>query len=274
MKYISLAVCLIYLLGKLIIFPGDNDVIVMLDVGQGSSLFVSYNGFKLLVDTGFDRTASLKLGRYLSPFENVIDLVIITHPHLDHFGGFAEVDSRYKVNKVVVFPVCYKSDQYEKLLALIGERLLMPWELSLEISGLEINVLHPTKRIEQVCPKGESGMYLSDENINNDSIVLSIETSLKSLLITGDTEFEKEAELIESGVINREYDYYIAGHHCSETSTSERLLDIVSPAFVYCSYGEGNRYGHPGESTLERIEESGASVYNTSEDGDVHIGMF
>ena len=62
----------------------------------------------------------------------------------------------------------------------------------------------------------------------------------------------------------------MAGHHGSKTSTSEELLDELTPEMVLISVGS-NSYGHPAEETLRRIAERGCGIYRTDLQGSLHL---
>ena len=46
----------------------------------------------------------------------------------------------------------------------------------------------------------------------------------------------------------------IVGHHGSKYSTSEDLINLLSPSFIVISVGENNGFGHPHTEVLKRIE--------------------
>ena len=62
----------------------------------------------------------------------------------------------------------------------------------------------------------------------------------------------------------------VAGHHGSKTSTSEELLDALTPEQVCISVGS-NRYGHPHAEVLWKLKERGCGVYRTDLQGDIHL---
>lgn len=274
MRTVSFLINLIYLFISLNFFIPDNTVVVVLDVGQGSSTLIDYYGFTILIDTGGDRTAPIKISNYLAPLDKSIELLVITHPHLDHYGGFLELEKKFEIEKVMLFPVCKDSYEYGKLIELIGDRLVLPWDLDLDLIGLDFEVIYPSEKVVVGCRVGEYGYYGSASNINNNSIVIGLRSDKSSLLITGDAEIEQEQYLIESKALDRQYHNYIAGHHCSNTSSSDELLSVISPMNVYCSFGEDNRYKHPGEATINRFLEYSSLVHNTVENGDCEIELF
>src|SRR3989344_4806409 len=76
--------------------------VYFLDVGQGdSTLTVLPGGVKILTDGGPDKSVLSGLGKTLSPTDRYIDLVILSHPELDHFTGLISVLERYRVGAFI-----------------------------------------------------------------------------------------------------------------------------------------------------------------------------
>lgn len=69
---------------------------------------------------------------------------------------------------------------------------------------------------------------------------------------------------------------FILGHHGSSYSSSQELLDLLSPKFVVVSVGKNNNYGHPSSEVLFRIEKTtniaGDYLLRTDLNGDVAFG--
>jgi len=63
----------------------------------------------------------------------------------------------------------------------------------------------------------------------------------------------------------------VVGHHGSACSTTAQLLDAVGPDAAVISVGADNRYGHPAQSTLERLDAAGAEIYRTDLQGTVVV---
>jgi len=81
-------------------------------------------------------------------------------------------------------------------------------------------------------------------------------TPLLSLLATG--------RLLQSDVLK-------VSHHGAATGTSESLLEAVSPALAVISVGSGNRYHHPADATLRRLDARHIAVWRTDEAGTVEV---
>ena len=73
--------------------------IYFLDVGQGDGeLIVFPGGARILIDGGPPNKKVFQgITKAISPFLRRIDLVVNTHPQLDHYGGLRGVVGRYKI---------------------------------------------------------------------------------------------------------------------------------------------------------------------------------
>jgi hypothetical protein len=60
-------------------------------------------------------------------------------------------------------------------------------------------------------------------------------------------------------------------HHGSAHSTSMEWLQAIKPKIALISVGEGNRYRHPAQDTLNRLERSGAETHRTDLEGTITI---
>lgn len=64
-------------------------------------------------------------------------------------------------------------------------------------------------------------------------------------------------------------EYIKIGHHGSNGSTSNALLERADPEVALISCGKNNRYGHPGKELLERLE--GICILRTDQQGALTI---
>lgn len=61
------------------------------------------------------------------------------------------------------------------------------------------------------------------------------------------------------------------GHHGSSYSSSREFLEYVDPDWAVISCGANNRYGHPGEDTMERLRACGIRTFLTMDSGAVTV---
>ena len=94
------------------------------------------------------------------------------------------------------------------------------------------------------------------------------------VLFTGDVEGNGEEMLVDKlcmGKGDTQFEILKAAHHGSKYSTSEEFLEIVRPKLCVISAGRKNRYGHPHEETMKRLEQAGAACVRTDECGAVTV---
>ncbi|MCW4034952.1 MAG: hypothetical protein NWF03_06270, partial [Candidatus Bathyarchaeota archaeon] len=98
---------------------------------------------------------------------------------------------------------------------------------------------------------------------NDNSIVLKLQAGNTSFLFTGDAEEPAEQSMLVSSVCSLKADLLKVGHHGSYTATSQQFLDIVDPIYAVISAGLDNRYGHPHNETLEKLDAAGVTTFCT-----------
>ena len=126
---------------------------------------------------------------------------------------------------------------------------------SLCMGNAMIRILHPG-----------TGDYSQDPN--GGSLVFEWECDGIRALFTGDLPLEQEEGLLDRV---RPCTFLKAAHHGSNGSTSEQFLEKASPKAVWISCGINNRYGHPGEETLERLNQVDSKILRTDQNGEIRI---
>src|SRR3989338_1496113 len=90
----------------------DNLNLYFLDVGQGDSELISFDNVRILVDGGPGAQVLEKLSEILPITDRYIDLIILTHPHLDHFGGLIDVLKNYQVGVIIENGFTHDTSQF------------------------------------------------------------------------------------------------------------------------------------------------------------------
>ncbi|HYF29016.1 MAG TPA: ComEC/Rec2 family competence protein [Candidatus Paceibacterota bacterium] len=231
-----------------------------LDVGQGDAILIeSPDGVELLIDGGRDRSVLRRLPRVMGPLDRSIDMVIATHPDADHIGGLPDVLSRYRVSYYLSPGIRHDTSQRERLDAAVAREGIATFTAR---RGQRIHlgedvyadVLYPDRDVAN----GET---------NAGSIVVRLVYGDTSFLLTGDAPEAVERYVMTLGDVDS--DVLKAGHHGSRTSTSESWLAAVSPETVVISAGKDNAYGHPHAEVVSRIQESGAAILSTIDEGTI-----
>ena len=238
-----------------------DDFVTFLDVGQGDATLIRSNNRSVLIDTGTPDSADelcaklKKLG-----VGNEIEAIIITHFHDDHTGGLDTVASTFTV-KNLILPDMLKSDSVQnevhnakrEILAEDGEFYTAKQGMTISFGDCELTVL----------------AYFGDEDDeNNRSLFIMVKLGNKKFLFTGDAEKSAEKKLLNEG-LNIKCDVLKAGHHGSNTSTNEDLLEAARPKYSVISCGLGNKYSHPGEKLLDRLDEENITFWRTDINGDI-----
>jgi competence protein ComEC len=120
-------------------------------------------------------------------------------------------------------------------------------------------------QVAVVWPPEPGGIPLTT---NNDSLVLALQDGKTRFLLPGDVEAKAEKEIISNGE-DVTADFLKVPHHGSKSSSTEQFLESVAPRFAVISVGEGNSFGHPNDSVVDRYEEKRARLLRTDQDGAV-----
>lgn len=221
-----------------------------LDVGQGLAVLVRTRGHTLLYDTG-PRQGDTDAGeRVVLPALRALgveqlDLMLISHAHLDHYGGAASVRQGLPVAAVIA-----------------GE---------------------PDKMADaQACTSGRQwqwdGVTFSlwrwpaARESNPSSCVLLVEANGERLLLTGDIDAAAERELLRS-LPEVQAHWLQAPHHGSRTSSSMTFLQALGLRGVMIPRGHGNSFGHPHREVLGRYAELGLEVYDNALHGAIYLPL-
>lgn len=228
-----------------------------LDVGQADAILLECEEEYLLIDGG-NREDSQFLVTYLqNQGVEELEAVICTHPHEDHVGGLPGVLAVFPTQAVYAPTNTYASKVYDDFLFYTDQQ------------GLTVTIPAPGDTLEL----GDAaltvlGPLASYPETNDTSLVIRADFGDTAFLFTGDMEKEAETDLLEAGA-SLEADVLKVGHHGSDTSTGYRFLKEVSPDYAVISVGQDNRYGHPHQEPLSRLEQSGAVILRTDQLGTI-----
>lgn len=244
----------------------------MLDVGQGDGIFFrTPSGLNCLYDSGSSNVSQVGAYRVL-PFlkwsgVRTLDYVFLSHMDQDHVNGVKELieDSvgagGIRIRHGVLPALQRPDDAYEEMEALFEEAGIPVLYLGtgdvLRDGELSLTCLYPEKT------------SVSDDR-NDLSLVILADYREFQMLFTGDIGRETEKYLEASGML-QEVEILKTAHHGSRHSSDAVFLEAVRPAVSLISCSATNRYGHPGEETLKRLEGVGSRIYMTKDQGAIRI---
>lgn len=252
--------------------PDGELRVTALDVGQGDATLIDFpDGKTMLIDAGGF------VGSPVDPGERVVlpvlryrrrhhvDVVVVSHPHPDHFGGLRAVLRGIEVREwwdTGEADLRGAGFGYVDLLADARRRgvsIQQPVDLCgtpRDFGGAKVEILWP-------CP----GISL-DASPNDNSFVLRITYGERAVLLVGDAEHDTEAHLLRAGV-DLQADLLKAGHHGSRTSSTPRFVEAVAPSWATISAGIRNRFGHPHDETLATLARGGVQWAELQRGGQV-----
>lgn len=252
----------------------ENEIlnIHFIDVGQGDCTIIrTPSGKNIIIDGGEGNSEKYDYGRnVLFPYLldrriKKIDYIIISHADSDHIGGLMYILEKMDVKKVLIGRQPETSSQLEELIKIVDKKKIKMYILK---NDDEIKIEKNVK-IEVLCPFKDK--YISENLLNNNSLVFKLKYNNFSILFTGDIEEIAEKEILNSYKNKLKSTIIKAPHHGSKSSSSQDFLEAVSPQIGLIGVGKNNKYGHPSKEVLERYEKSGIRIYRTDLNGEISI---
>jgi competence protein ComEC len=239
--------------------------VAFLDVGQGDAILISQGEKQILIDGGPSGQKLMeKLGEYVPFWDRKIDVVIATHPDADHIAGLVDVLKNYTVDEVIESGAKSESQVFSALEKTIEEKKV---EKQIARRGMKIK-LSDDAELEVFSPTDSIIGGLKKDDTNSASIVAKLTYGENSFLFTGDFPLELEGQLIAANLPLKS-DVLKVSHHGSKSATSELFLDYIEPKEAVIPVGKGNRYSHPTEEILNRLQKDRIKIYRTDVSGDV-----
>lgn len=266
-KIIVLLLCIFLLAGcteavkteKIPVTAGHEMQVHFIDVGQGDSILIeSPSGKTMLIDGGV-KGAGQQIVSYLKELGiNKLDIVVATHPDADHIGGLIPVLDNMMTEQFYDSGKVHTSQTFEEMLTRIDEKNI-PYHVPKIGDDIEFD--------KDVNVKVLNANDQATDN-NDASIVLKMTYGNVSFLLTGDAGVALEKEMLQYDV---KATVLKAGHHGSNTSSSEEFIQAVKPEVTILSYGEDNKYGHPHAEIVDRLQAIGSKIYATADLGTITV---
>jgi len=251
--------------------------ITAVDVGQGSSILMLLPaGKNILIDGGGNPTGSFDVGKYvLAPYlwrERIkeLDIVILTHPHPDHFQGLVYILENFRVKEVWTNGSDANAELYRDFIKVIKEKRIVRRIVNtntppIKINGIEIAVLNPSISFTNTFKiKNEL------DDVNNSSLAMRMVFGKVSFLLGGDIGAPVERRLMETS-INLKSDVIFVPHHGGFASSTPPFIDMVKPRVAVISCGLDNIFNLPHPDVLKRYAAVRARIYRTDLDGGVTL---
>ena len=182
--------------------------------------------------------------------------------------GLLYTMTKIKVGTIVIGKQYKSCQNYEKFIEIAKDRKI---NVKMVESGNKINI-EKDVYIDVLWPCSDN--IISENPINNNSLVCKIVYGNFAILCTGDIE-----KIAENAILNKyknnleilQSDILKVAHHGSKTSSSLEFLNAVKPKYAIIGVGEKNKFGHPSNNTIQNLKSKNAKVYRTDEMGEIVI---
>ncbi|WP_322853495.1 DNA internalization-related competence protein ComEC/Rec2 [Acinetobacter sp. ANC 4558] len=236
--------------------------VLLLDVGQGQSVFIRNANKTMMLDTGGSYNEDeYSIGQQIIlPFlagQNAkqLDILMLSHLDQDHSGAYFKIRDKLKIEKLYANELIDGAQTTE--LCQKGQKL----ELG---EGVDIRVL---------SPKFEDLSRAKLER-NDMSCVVHIHVQrgypYQDYLLMGDAGWATEFNILQE-FPNLNVDVLVLGHHGSRHSSAYDFLKTLNPKLALISAGFDNRYGHPSGQTIKRLEQLKIPYLSTVQAGTIHL---
>lgn len=234
--------------------PGGSSVIHCLSIGHGCAIVVQLpDGKTIIYDAGSMTDFNLANNTIL-PFLRSrgighIEVLIVSHPDIDHYCGVLDICERLDVRNVYLaehFNNIRRDDFSRRADYFLLDGLSQLGQPTMYITRDK----HSTQlfcsdekeqyRVEVLWPPGETATGdVSDDIVDNDtSLVVRVVDHNGSILLTGDIGDEPMEAMMkkyDDGYLQS--DVLVLPHHGAVTSQLATFVDVVNPQTILCSSG-------------------------------------
>jgi competence protein ComEC len=287
---LGLALLTAFELGRDELLPAPAGMTVtFLDVGQGDAAVVELpGGGAWLIDGGGEAFVVDEPGptsredRAEGPGQHAVvpflrsrritrlGLVILSHPHPDHYLGLCAVARTVAIDELWLArphpdqPLPPLLAELLADLARRGTRIVHPHlGVAHRQAGATLTVLWP--RYQTMFAEVDPVL-----SINDNSLVVRLDYAGRRVLFPGDLEAEGE-ELLVAAAPDLAVDVVKVAHHGSATSSTPTLLAATTPIWAIISCGVANRFHFPRAAVVSRFTRAGARVFRTDRHGAITL---
>lgn len=190
------------------------------------------NGKIIIIDGGTQEDAG-QLENYIIENGGEVDVWFITHPHIDHAGAFEIISQNEKIKIDQIYMSITDKEWYitnePSRETDINEffKVIEDEKIASKIIQPQINDII---KIDNVTAKilGIKNIEITNNAINNSSMVIKMQVNQKEILFLGDTGKESSEKLIKNQGKNLKADIVQMAHH-GQAGATEELYEIVKP---------------------------------------------
>lgn len=239
---------------------------VFCDVGQGDAVYIRVqNRVDVLIDAGPGRKVLSCLGKHMPFYDRKIELVVLSHPQKDHYGGLTDVLSRYQVGKVATYNINSNQSSFLQILKTIKQKkidlIIVKARSIIQILDTKFEFFWPIQTLIPLDENSLSLVFLFQEN-GFRSLFTGDASALSLNLIISQSAKSQLVKLKDVNILK-------VPHHGSKNGLTDEFLGLVNPQFGVVSAGKNNPHGHPAKEILEMLSKFNVRVRRTDKEGDI-----
>ena len=184
------------------------------------------------------------------------------------FGGLLYIMQEIKVNNIIIGKQYKSSENYEEFIKIVKEKKI---NVKIVEGGEKVSI-EDNLYFDIIWPFSDN--MISDNSINNNSLVCKLNYKNYSMLFTGDIEAIAEKAILKKYSKNLNIlksDILKVAHHGSKTSSITVFIEKIKPKYAIIGVGEDNKFGHPSDSTIQNLEKANIRIYRTDKMGEIEI---
>ena len=267
------------LCASLLAAPGDSAVLLVrvLDVsdarmGGDAILITDSVGSRarhILIDAS-DHSVTV-IARLRQFKVDTLAAVILSHPHVDHYGGLVGVLAQFPVRSFVYGGTPRTAQTYKALLGKIAAKHIAVVTADTGVRTIRLVTARDTVTLRILAPPPtchKLGGAAGGDAVNNCSIGVRLTRGKFTMLLPGDAEESEIGWWMMTRPTLLRADVLKAGHHGSSNATSSDLLNVVQPQAVLIS---ANGRQHPFAEVLDMLAARGIPTYCTADRGTITV---
>ena len=173
-----------------------------------------------------------------------------------------------KVNNIIIGKQYKSSENYDEFIKIVKEKKI---NVKIVEGGEKVSI-EDNLYFDIIWPFSDN--MISDNSINNNSLVCKLNYKNYSMLFTGDIEAIAEKAILKKYSKNLNIlksDILKVAHHGSKTSSITEFIEKIKPKYAIIGVGEDNKFGHPSDSTIQNLEKANIRIYRTDKMGEIEI---
>ena len=193
-----------------------------MQVNGDSTLVISPKGKKILIDGG-EADQNILIPYLLARKIKTLDYVIVSHFDSDHSGGIKEVLENLKVKNLVISKQIEETEECDNILKIANKKKV---KIIFVEAGQKLNI---ERKISFTILWPDKNELISENPLNNNSIVAKLTYGEFQMLFTGDIEQIAEEKIVEKYGGNLKSIILKVAHHGSKTSSTDEFIKYVNP---------------------------------------------